>query len=392
MKIAYVFHEDAADPAVQSGRPASLLAEFERQGVGIVRAFPLDIPASASALAKQAGYRLLGKHHRRDRDAAYLDALVERFAGRTAGREFDLVFSPGSEAISHLASPAPATFCADATFANLVDYYWDFTGLSEEYLRKGHAQEAAALGRAALAVYASEWAARSAIEDYGADPARVAVIPFGANLGADNRRAEVHSWIDARTRSPLRLLFVGRHWSRKGGDTVLATAHCLQAHGHPVAVDIVGCDVPAHHPDMPWVHRHGLLNQRHPAAMLRLRELYARAHFVFVPSQAEAFGLTFAEASAFGLPAIATRTGGIPGVVRDGHNGFLLPPGATPADYADAIVAAFADPARYRALCRQAFDEFEQRLNWRAFCRRFLELVHARLGLAHDSPRLQPVA
>ncbi len=387
MKIAYTFHEDASDPSVQSGRPTSILHEFERLGLDIVRAFPLEVPTTGAMLAKKAGYRLLGKMHRGDRNDRYLDQLAAQFAARTAGQPYDLVFSAGSEEISHLVTTAPMTFCADATFANLVDYYWDFTGLSEEYLRQGHAQEATALKRASLAIYSSEWAARSAISDYGADPARVAVLPYGANMGSDNRRQDVLPWIEARTHSPapLRLLFVGRHWERKGGEIVVATALCLIAHGHPVTVDIVGCDVPAKHRGVPWIHAHGLLNQRDPVAMARLREFFQQAHFVFVPSRAEAFGITFAEANAFGLPAIAARTGGIPNAIRHDWNGLLLDPNASPSDYADAIVSALEQPGHYRALCCQAFDEFEQRLNWRVFCRRFLELVHERIGLDYTA-------
>lgn len=385
MKIAYLFHENAADPSIQSGRTASLLGEFERRGLEVDRIFPLHVPETGLDLAKKAGYRLMGKHHRRDRDQSYLAALADEFEQRTEGREYDFVFSAGTEVISRLRTPLPVVFCADATFANLVDYYWDFTHLSAEYLRSGHAQEKAALARADLAVYPSEWAARSAIEDYGADPAKVRVISFGANHGHANQRATVRQWIAERPTDRIRLLFVGRHWERKGGELVVATALCLIAHGYPVTLDIVGCDIPAQHHDVPWIHRHGLLNQRDPAAVAKLHRLFAQAHFVMVPSRAEAYGLTFAEANAFGTPPIATATGGIPAIIRHGHNGLLLPLGATAPDYADAIVATFTDPACYRAMCRQAFTEFEQRLNWRTFCDRFLDATHERLALLQST-------
>jgi len=38
----------------------------------------------------------------------------------------------------------------------------------------------------------------------------------------------------------------------------------------------------------------------------------------------EAFGMAAAEASAFGLPVIASRRGGLPEVVEDGVTGFLI--------------------------------------------------------------------
>ncbi len=380
MKIAYVYHQDAADPTVQSGRPAAILNEFIRLGHEVDRIFPLAVPPTGTQLAKKVGYRLFGKHHRHDRNAGYLDAMAAQFHARTAGRTFDLVFSPGSEVVSHLRTEVPIVYCADATFSNLVDYYWDFTGLSAEYLRQGHEQESAALAKATLAVFPSQWAAQSAVEKHGANPGHVAVIPFGANLGRDNRHDEVMGWIDRRPADCIRLLFVGRHWERKGGDIVIATALCLIAHGHPVTVDVVGCEIPAEYREVPWIVGHGLLHQGHEGDMAVLRRLYSGAHFLFVPSRAEAFGLIFSEANAFGVPAVATRTGGIPAVVQHGETGLLLPLEAQPSDYADAIVTTFSDQARYRAMCRQAAAEFEERLNWRAFTWRMLELAQERIA------------
>ena len=387
MKIAYVYHDDAADPSVQSGQPEAVLTELVRLGHEVERIFPLSVPFAGTEFAKKVGYRLLGQYHRSDRNLVYLDALAMQFAQRTKGRAFDLIVSPGSEVISQLQTSIPIAYCADATFANLVDYYWDFTGLSAEYRRQGHEQESAALAKATLAAFPSEWAARAAIEQHGADPAAVAVIPFGANLGRDNQRAEVFKWIDRRPISPIRLLFVGRHWVRKGGDLVIATALCLLAHGHAVTVDIVGCEVPAAYRDLPLVRAHGLLHQRNPEHMGQLRRLYREAHFLFVPSRAEAYGFTFTEANAFGVPPVATATGGIPAIIRHGHNGILLPSEARPSDYADAIVSVFSSRERYRAMCRQAFMEFEERLNWKVFTRKFIELAGERIAA-----RTQPAA
>ncbi len=397
MKIAYLFHHDASNPAVQSGHPASMLAGFERLGVDIVPVFPLSTRARR-AIPKKIYYRMGGKHYRTDREPEYLKAAAEEFETRTSGKDFDFVFSPGSEMVSCLQTDRPVVFCADATFANMVNYYWDFTNLSAEYLRKGHAQEAAALARADLAVYPAEWAARSAIEDYGADPAKIAVIPFGANLGRENVRSEVEDWIRRRPRDPLRLLFVGRHWERKGGDIVVDTAYCLAKLGHQVTVDVVGCAIPARHRVHPWLRGHGLLSPRNPAQIGRLHALFSEAHYVFVPSRAEAFGMTFAEANAFGVPAITTATGGITGVVQNGRNGFLLPLEAGPKDYAETITASFADPEAYRRLCMRSFETFTRTLNWDAFCRRLVGLAVERglgpppPGLADEGRRPDPIS
>jgi glycosyltransferase involved in cell wall biosynthesis len=51
------------------------------------------------------------------------------------------------------------------------------------------------------------------------------------------------------------------------------------------------------------------------------------------------------EASALGLPIVATRVGGIPTVFHDGVDAILVPPGA-PVALADAIEALVVDESR----------------------------------------------
>ncbi len=58
-----------------------------------------------------------------------------------------------------------------------------------------------------------------------------------------------------------------------------------------------------------------------------LPELIAISDVMFLLSEKEAFGLVLLEALACGLPSIATAVGGIPEVVEDGVNGFLVPLG-----------------------------------------------------------------
>lgn len=55
---------------------------------------------------------------------------------------------------------------------------------------------------------------------------------------------------------------------------------------------------------------------------------YALADVVVLPSKMEALPMTLIEAAAHGRPAVATRVGGIPEVVRDGKSGILVAPGA----------------------------------------------------------------
>jgi glycosyltransferase involved in cell wall biosynthesis len=58
-------------------------------------------------------------------------------------------------------------------------------------------------------------------------------------------------------------------------------------------------------------------------------KLFAESDILVVPSLIpEPFGIVVAEAYAHGLPVIASRTGGLPEIVREGETGFLVDPGS----------------------------------------------------------------
>ncbi len=87
---------------------------------------------------------------------------------------------------------------------------------------------------------------------------------------------------------------------------------------------------------------------------------------VFVaPSQkAEGMPMVLLEASACGLPLIATRLGGIPEVVRAGTNGLLLDSPHDPEELAEKILALLRDPALCRSLGGRGRQLIEERFSW----------------------------
>jgi len=61
-----------------------------------------------------------------------------------------------------------------------------------------------------------------------------------------------------------------------------------------------------------------------------------------LPSLNEAVGMVLIEAQSKGIPVVASRTGGIPEVVRDNHSGILVSPGS-PDELAEAIKRLLKD-------------------------------------------------
>jgi glycosyltransferase involved in cell wall biosynthesis len=85
---------------------------------------------------------------------------------------------------------------------------------------------------------------------------------------------------------------------------------------------------------------------------------------IFVlPSLFEGFGVAAVEASAAGLPVIASRVQGLPDVVVDGETGILVPPGDGAA-LARAIRSLLDDPMRARGLGLAGRSFVSQRYDW----------------------------
>ena len=99
-------------------------------------------------------------------------------------------------------------------------------------------------------------------------------------------------------------------------------------------------------------------------------------HFLILPTRAECFGVVFCEASAYGIPSMATDTGGIPNAVINGENGFRFPLDARGETYARKIVEIYQDyENKYLPLSRSSRKTFDELLNWDHWAKKTDEAV-----------------
>lgn len=286
-----------------------------------------------------------------------------RFASKVEGQivktPCDVIFAPVASAeLAFLETNIPIIYLSDATFSLYFKNYQ--LNLNQQEFEWAAKEESIAISKASKLIYPSEWAANSAICDYHAEAAKIEVFPFGANLDAPPSANEV---LSKKQTSYCRLLFVGKDWHRKGGDIAFQTLLSLSMMGFDAELVVVGCVPP---PDV----KHDklmvipFLNKNVPQQQQHLNEIFLSSHFFIFPTRADCSPIVICEANAFGLPVITTEVGGIPTIVKNAKNGYMLPVSASGDDYANLIVKNFSEQTCYKHLVRSSREEYDMRLNW----------------------------
>ena len=367
------------DPQFKSSSWLGTLGYFKEQcerhvgsvndlGLAPINMFPYRV-------ARRLIRKITGKGYSFHHDPALARRYGAYYTELLRGRSYDLIFAAGAaHLVPYLETDIPIIYESDATWHVARDYYDDYTNMIDRCFHGGDELERRSIARSSMLVYLSDWAAESAIRDYGADPGKVFVIPPGANISNPPERESI---LPHRPGATIRLLLVGVSWKIKGGDIALEALLRLLEMGYDAELTVVGCEAPAgvSHPRMRVIP---FLNRRIPEERERFLNLWRQADFLIFPTRCEAAGIVCCEASAYGLPSIATRTGGVPTLVRDGINGYTLPYEAPGDRYAEAIAGLVADPERYARLCATSRDEFENRLNWDRWGERLAEIIGER--------------
>ncbi|MBE9139430.1 glycosyltransferase family 4 protein [Nodosilinea sp. LEGE 07088] len=375
MKIAYVTTYDSSDIHAWSGLGLNIKNCLKGAGFSVVGIGGLQQANSRVTKIKQRIYKKLSQRYLTNRDPRILKAYARQVEQQLQSLQPDLIFSPGTIPISYLNTNYPIVFWTDATFVGMIDYYQTYTRLCHESIRAGNKMEQQALSKAKFAIYASHWAAKTAIENYQVDPNRVKVIPFGANVECDRTLEDIKTTVKAKSFDRCKLLFCGVDWFRKGGDVALNVAKVLNQMGLPTELSIVGCKPPHDVPD--FVKVYGFISKKDKLGKQQIDQFFSDSHFLILPSRAECFGLVFAEASSFGLPSISSNTGGISTVNQDGVSGQTFSIEDPPEKYAHYIKSLMESQQSYRKLALSAFETFHQSFAWSVAGKRILSLLQA---------------
>jgi len=173
-------------------------------------------------------------------------------------------------------------------------------------------------------------------------------IPLDERLGDDTRDLDYRSLYGI---SPDAFVvgWVGRMTGVKDTDAVLEVVRATRQLGVDAALCMVG-DGPDRERLEQLAHDLGIARSTYFVGYQTEVAGYYRLFDAFLlPSVNEGTPVSAIEALASGTPVVATRVGGVPDVVRDGVDGFLVEPGDTESA-AERLATLARDPALRRRL------------------------------------------
>jgi glycosyltransferase involved in cell wall biosynthesis len=378
MKWAFASSAGVNDIQKYSGTPYYMTRALEKQGIDFDYICNLKTRMPLSFKIQKNLKKLLCGQEDSSRFSIYAaKSYAHQIEQRIKNSPAEVVLTHIANPIAFLDCPQPTVLWTDALYAGMLGFINNFAQHSAKTIREANALTLAALNRCELAIFSSDWAARSAQELYGINAEKIKVVPFGANITDAPDLATVKKSIQQRSPHIINLLFIGKEWERKGGTTVFAVAHALHAAGKTVECHFVGCYPPKEVGIPAYIKCHGYINKGSEAGARKMRKLLSQAHFLFVPSRAEPFGLVFCEANAFGVPCLTSYVGGIGTIIQDGINGMTFALNAGTEIYCKFIIDLMEDFQRYETLALSAYNEYQTRLNWNVATKKVKSLISA---------------
>jgi glycosyltransferase involved in cell wall biosynthesis len=373
-RIAILSSLDTSSRRAFSGTPYFMSQALEKHCGPVVHLGPVRSRIEAAGeMGNRFARRLLGREFAFGHSRALARDYARIFARRLREEgPFDVIFAPAaSTQIALLETEIPIIYASDATFQLMRDYHQDFTGISDAYAATGNDIERRAIHNSAAVTYPSQWAARSAVSDYGVSPDRVEMVPWGANMDCI---PEAESLWPAKDLAHCSLLFLGVNWERKGGPIAYEATDILRRRGVDATLTVCGTTPPDEF-GAPWLRVVPSLNKQNPAEERQLSQLLLQASFLVLPTRNDCYGIAFCEASAHGTPSVATATGGVGGAVAEGRSGFLLPMEAGPDAYAEIIHSLWSDKDRYEQLVTSSREHYETAANWDHWAAAMREII-----------------
>jgi glycosyltransferase involved in cell wall biosynthesis len=264
----------------------------------------------------------------------------------------DVCFFHGFTPWIHFHPSKPYVCWSDCTFPQYMSIFHDQTQFCEKDLERIKMHEADWLKRASLVLFRNQWAAKTAIAEYGLERNTVGYVGNYGLIDPPPIDSFDNGWD---------FLFASTNFQLKGGFTVINAFHRLRKNYPHIRLVIVGDAPPRSISSTDGAFYVGSLRKEIPEERTRLSAILASARALVHPTKADTNPMILIEAGYFGCPSISTRMCGIPEIIEDGVTGLLLDFPASADSLADAMERIIIDDETYR-LMRQAVRERMLRL------------------------------
>jgi glycosyltransferase involved in cell wall biosynthesis len=374
LKIALLTSIDPTNRRSLSGLPYYMAKSLEKHCGEVFCLGP--VTSKINTIGKYMNYLstlVLKRQYKYSHSVMLSKRYKKNFEKRLQDKKYDLIFSPfSSTEIAFLDNDIPIIYASDATFALLHNYYPGFSNLISMSVREGNLIEKYAIDKSSFILYPSKWAAKSAVNHYKVDEEKIRVYPYGPNI--DDVPHYNKKLILKKESSKIKLLFLGVDWQRKGGDIAVETLLELKNMGIDTELTVCGCILPKNikHENINVIP---FLDKNDKKQRNKLNQLLTYSDFLLFPTRAECFGIVFCEANAFGLPVLATRTGGLEELIEEGENGFLFDIDARGIDYAQKIYSVISDKLLYYNLRQSSRLIYEDKYNWDSWGKKVNQLL-----------------
>lgn len=371
VKVGYFTGSNPLDKKSWSGTHYSFYSQLEKNGFKMINLSPV--------IYGKNYHRILNIYYKIhsllsnkviDEEHTILKSFFSKlyFNKAIKGKKVEVIFAPAaSTQIALLKTKIPIIYLSDTSFAQIKDYYNNQKNTSWLSLKEADYIEKKALENASKIIYPSNWAKDFTVNYYKIKEDKIVETKLGSNIDIP------YSLPEKDFDHEIVFVFLAVEWERKGGDIVFDTIKILREQGYNVKLKVIGCKPPNNENFIEYV---GYLDKNIPTQASLLKEILSTSHFLFVPSRAECYGIVFSEASAYGLINISTKTGGIPSVVEDGSNGYLLDECSKSNDYASLISELLNNKNKMKEMSSSSFLFYHQKLNWNNFIEKFSSICN----------------
>lgn len=380
IKIAYLSSNDPTDKKVWSGTHYSIYSTLNKHVGTVIPLGPYE-PKMATFIGKVLtglAQKILNRRYNYRHSKLLAKAYGRYFNSRLNQQHFDVIVAPAASCeLAYVKTKIPIIYISDATIKLSLNYHKALTGLLSLSEKETKTIEKMALDKCTQLVVSSDWAYQSLIKDYGYPTHKVKTLPFGANMENLPGRQDV---LEKKENHQLKLLFVGVYWESKGGEIAYNCLVELLKLGIEATLTIVGC-VPPEQFKHPKINVIPFINKNSNEGLQKLYSIFMEHDFLILPTRFDCTPIVICEASAFGLPALVAKTGGVAGHLKEGKNGYLIDFNDKGKGYADKIVSIINNKTEFEALKKSTREEFEKQLNWDNYGLELKQIINSILSI-----------